>query len=71
MKNGGMKASKVIYYVVLSGITRAKNQLYLTCSKQRTMFDSTSCNPVSRFLKEIPEQMIMGAEELNTKSSIS
>lgn len=42
------------------GITRAKNQLYLTCSKQRTMFGSTSCNPVSRFLKEIPEEMLMG-----------
>lgn len=42
------------------GITRAKNQLYLTCSKMRTMFGSTSCNPISRFIKEIPKEMIMG-----------
>ena len=46
------------------GITRAKNTLYLTCSKMRTMFGSTSCNPVSRFIKEIPKQMLQGAEEL-------
>ena len=45
------------------GITRAKNYLYLTCAKQRTMFGSTSCNPVSRFLKEIPQELLMGYEE--------
>ena len=45
------------------GITRAKKNLYLTCSKQRTIFGSTSCNPVSRFLKEIPEELLDGAEE--------
>ena len=49
------------------GITRAKNNLYLTCSRQRTMFGSTSCNPVSRFIKEIPEEMMLGAEELEEK----
>ena len=46
------------------GITRAKNNLYLTCSRQRTMFGSTSCNPVSRFVKEIPENMLEGANEI-------
>ncbi len=50
------------------GITRAKNQLFLTCSKQRTMFGSTSCNPVSRFLKEIPEDMLIGYEEIKQNS---
>ena len=49
------------------GITRAKNNLYLTCSRQRTMFGSTSCNPVSRFVKEIPEEMMLGAEEIEDK----
>ena len=46
------------------GITRAKNVLYLTCSKQRTIFGSTSCNPVSRFLKEIPKSMLEGYDEM-------
>ena len=45
------------------GITRAKEQLYLTCSKQRTIFGSTSYNPVSRFLKEIPEELLDGYKE--------
>ena len=45
------------------GITRAKQYLFLTCSKQRTIFGSTSCNPVSRFLKEIPADLLDGYEE--------
>ena len=52
------------------GITRAKNYLYLTCAKQRTIFGSTSCNPVSRFLKEIPEKCLEGyAENIEIKKS--
>ena len=45
------------------GITRAKEHLYLTCSKQRTIFGSTSYNQTSRFLKEIPEELLEGYEE--------
>ena len=45
------------------GITRAKENLFLTCSKQRTVFGSTSYNPVSRFLQEIPEELLEGYEE--------
>ena len=45
------------------GITRAKENLFLTCSKQRTIFGSTSCNQVSRFLKEIPEELLDGYNE--------
>ena len=45
------------------GITRAKENLFLSCSKQRTIFGSTSYNPVSRFLKEIPEDLLEGYKE--------
>ena len=45
------------------GITRAKENLFLTCSKQRTIFGSTSYNPISRFLNEIPEELLDGYEE--------
>ncbi len=45
------------------GITRAKENLFLTCAKQRTVFGSTSCNLVSRFLTEIPENLLDGADE--------
>ena len=45
------------------GITRAKEYLFLTCSKQRTIFGSTSYNQTSRFLKEIPKELLDGYEE--------
>ena len=45
------------------GITRAKQKLFLTCARQRTIFGSTSCNQVSRFIKEIPEDLLEGYEE--------
>ena len=45
------------------GITRAKEYLYLTCAKRRTVFGSTSCNAVSRFLKEIPANIVEGYTE--------
>lgn len=45
------------------GITRAKEYLFLTCSKQRTIFGSTSCNQVSRFLREIPSDLLDGYDE--------
>ena len=46
------------------GITRAKQHLFLTCAKQRTIFGSTSCNAVSRFLKEIPEGMLASEQDI-------
>ncbi len=46
------------------GITRAKEKLYLTCAKQRTIFGSTSCNKISRFIEEIPKELLDGAEEI-------
>ncbi len=58
---GELEEERRLCYV---GITRAKKDLFLTCSKQRTMFGSTSCNPISRFVKEIPEEMLDGAEEI-------
>ena len=45
------------------GITRAKENLFLTCSKMRTMFGSTSCNLPSRFLEEIPEELLDGYDK--------
>ena len=53
------------------GITRAKENLFLTCSKKRTIFGSTSCNPMSRFLKEIPQDLLDGYEEAFESTSSS
>ena len=38
-------------------ITRARKNLYLTCATQRQLFGQSSANPVSRFLREIPEEL--------------
>lgn len=51
------------------GITRAKENLFLTCSRQRTIFGSTSCNSVSRFIKEIPANMLDGYEQIEERKN--
>ena len=40
------------------GITRAKQELTLTCAKQRMIRGETQYNPVSRFVKEIPKELM-------------
>ena len=40
------------------GITRAKEDLTLTCARQRMLRGETQYNPVSRFVKEIPEELL-------------
>ena len=49
-----------LFYV---GITRAEHNLYLTLANKRTIFGSTSYNPPSRFIKEIPKELLDGYEE--------
>ncbi len=53
-----------LFYV---GITRAQQYLYITFANKRTIFGSTSYNPPSRFLKEIPSELLDGYDEaMNT-----
>jgi DNA helicase-2/ATP-dependent DNA helicase PcrA len=54
---GELEEERRLCYV---GITRAKEYLFLTCSKIRTIFGSTSCNKISRFIDEIPENLRKG-----------
>jgi DNA helicase II / ATP-dependent DNA helicase PcrA len=44
------------------GITRARERLYLTNAWCRTLWGSTQYNPPSRFLKEIPEELMTMVE---------
>ena len=53
------------------GVTRAKCELFLTCSKMRTMYGSTSCNLPSRFLEEIPEEYLDGNDKIGKTSEKS
>jgi DNA helicase-2/ATP-dependent DNA helicase PcrA len=45
------------------GVTRARQRLYLTHAWSRSLFGQTSYNPPSRFLSEIPSELVRAIEE--------
>ncbi|MEO8581252.1 MAG: UvrD-helicase domain-containing protein [Patescibacteria group bacterium] len=55
MDRDQMEEERRLCYV---GITRAKNRLYLTYAAQRFFYGSLSASTTSRFLKEIPEELV-------------
>ena len=61
-----LEEERRLFYV---GITRAKNYLMLTCAKHRTIFGSTSYNSISRFVREIPKELLEGFDEIEENSS--
>ena len=52
---GEIEEERRLAYV---GITRAKQKLYLISADRRTVFGNFHANPVSRFIEEIPEELI-------------
>jgi len=50
------------------GITRAKEKLYLSAAKHRMMHGRTQFNKVSRFVSEIPEELLEIDRKLNFKA---
>ncbi|RCW65797.1 DNA helicase PcrA [Saliterribacillus persicus] len=56
-----MQEERRLAYV---GITRAEQVLHLTHAKMRTIFGKTNMNPVSRFINEIPQELVEGMEEV-------
>ncbi len=64
-----MEEERRLCYV---GITRAREQLYLTHSKSRMLFGNTTYNRSSRFLDEIPGELVEdGAERPQKKPEAS
>lgn len=51
------------------GITRAKEKLYLTYTRQRLFFGTKSNNLVSRFLADIPENLIISNSNFRDQDS--
>jgi DNA helicase-2/ATP-dependent DNA helicase PcrA len=59
-----MEEERRLMYV---GITRAREKVYLLFTEERTIFGSTQVNPPSRFLDDIPEELV---ESHNLKNTI-
>ena len=66
IEEGQVEEERRLCYV---GITRAKEYLFMTCARSRTMFGSTSYNAISRFLKEVPEEMLSEESILSNEST--
>ncbi|KZZ84165.1 DNA helicase PcrA [Bacillus sp. SJS] len=60
MEEGEMEEERRLAYV---GITRAEEELYLTNAQMRTLFGRTNMNPESRFIAEIPEELLENLNE--------
>jgi DNA helicase-2/ATP-dependent DNA helicase PcrA len=59
-----MEEERRLMYV---GLTRAKEKIYLLFTRQRTIFGSTQVNPPSRFLDDIPEELVEKSEASSPK----
>jgi len=66
MEEVEMEEERRLAYV---GITRAEQTLFLTNAQMRTLFGRTSMNPASRFISEIPEELLEGVEKVERRNT--
>ncbi|MEH7176757.1 DNA helicase PcrA [Neobacillus vireti] len=66
MEEAEMEEERRLAYV---GITRAEQTLFITNAQMRTLFGRTNMNPASRFIKEIPEELLEGVEPAEKKGT--
>ncbi|WP_223702102.1 DNA helicase PcrA [Sutcliffiella deserti] len=59
-----MEEERRLAYV---GITRAEEELFITNAQMRTLYGRTNMNPPSRFIKEIPEELMENEAVQETK----
>ncbi len=59
-----MEEERRLCYVAL---TRAKEQIYLTRAGERMLYGRTNYNPVSRFLREIPSELLLDMNQAMAK----
>ncbi|WP_117161147.1 DNA helicase PcrA [Paraliobacillus sp. X-1268] len=63
-----MEEERRLAYV---GITRAEKILHISHAQMRTLYGRTNMNPISRFIREIPEVLLEGMEEVKEQMSKS
>lgn len=66
MEEAEMEEERRLAYV---GITRAEEELFITNAQMRTLFGRTNMNPPSRFIKEIPEELLEGLQPAQKTAS--
>lgn len=62
---GRLEEERRLAYV---GITRAMRQLYITCAETRRLYGSETYNKISRFVREIPAELL---QEVRMNNSVS
>jgi DNA helicase-2/ATP-dependent DNA helicase PcrA len=67
VESGDLDEERRLCYV---GITRAREQLYVTYARQRTLFGQRAYNVPSRFIDEIPDELT-DREVRDTRQSLS
>ncbi|WP_163100824.1 DNA helicase PcrA [Peribacillus alkalitolerans] len=65
MEEAEMEEERRLAYV---GITRAEQELFITNAQMRTLFGRTSMNPVSRFISEIPDELLEDLQAMKKKA---
>ncbi|HFC76661.1 MAG TPA: DUF3553 domain-containing protein [Candidatus Moranbacteria bacterium] len=65
LSNNELEEERRLMYV---GITRAEKEVYLLYTNLRTIFGSTQANAPSRFLDEIPEELVERITQTNSFS---
>jgi DNA helicase-2/ATP-dependent DNA helicase PcrA len=68
MEEDEMEEERRLAYV---GITRAEKELFITNAQMRTLFGRTNMNPESRFISEIPSELIENLNEVKKATSPS
>lgn len=68
MEEAEMEEERRLAYV---GITRAEEELYISNAQMRTLFGRTNMNPPSRFIKEIPENLLEGVQPKKRATSLA
>ncbi|WP_019155510.1 DNA helicase PcrA [Robertmurraya massiliosenegalensis] len=68
MEEAEMEEERRLAYV---GITRAEEELYITNAQMRTLYGRTTMNPPSRFINEIPEELLEGVQPKGRASTPS
>ncbi|MCR4577015.1 MAG: UvrD-helicase domain-containing protein [Clostridiales bacterium] len=68
MEETELEEERRLMYV---GITRAKKYLYLSCARNRLLFNQRQSNPVSRFVGEIPSSLLEDARHASKPSILS